>query len=147
MIGAADDEGSALVEFTFLAVLLMVPLVYVMLAAFQVQSAAFGVTEAARSAGRAFVLSDDAATARGRAAAAATLALRDQGVEGAAPPAVRCSAGCAMSPGERVTVTVTHVVQLPLLGAVFAGDRAGVRVSGSHTSVVDRFASRDAPTP
>ena len=49
-----DDDGNALVEFTVLSLLLLVPLVYVLLGVFQVQRAAFGVTEAARQAGRAF---------------------------------------------------------------------------------------------
>jgi hypothetical protein len=44
------DAGNALIEFTYLAVLLMIPLVYVLLSAFQVQRAAFGVTEAPRPA-------------------------------------------------------------------------------------------------
>lgn len=136
------DDGSALVEFTFLAVLLMVPLIYLMLAAFEVQRAAFGVTEAARSAGRAYVVSDDVAAAGARAAAAASLALQDQGIELSPDPVLQCSAGCTLAPGEQVTVTVTHLVQLPLLGAVLPADRGGIRVSGSHTSVVDRFAIR-----
>ena len=55
------DAGNALVEFTYLAVLLMVPLVYVLLAGFQVQRAAFGVTEAARQAGRAYARADSGA--------------------------------------------------------------------------------------
>ena len=36
-----DDQGNALVEFVYLAVLLMIPLVYVLLSVFQVQRAAF----------------------------------------------------------------------------------------------------------
>ena len=38
------DDGSALVEFTWLAILLMIPLVYVVLAAVSVQRAAFATT-------------------------------------------------------------------------------------------------------
>ena len=56
----------------------MVPLVYVLLAVFQVQRAAFGVTEAARQAGRAFVTAGS--DRRGARARAAQLALADQGV-------------------------------------------------------------------
>ncbi len=40
------EQGSALVEFQVLAVLLLVPLVYVMLAALDVQRTVFGTTNA-----------------------------------------------------------------------------------------------------
>ena len=42
--GWRRDDGSALVEFTWLAILLMIPLVYVVLAAVSVQRAAFATT-------------------------------------------------------------------------------------------------------
>nr|MBA2464590.1 hypothetical protein [Nocardioidaceae bacterium] len=56
-----DESGSALVEVTWLAILLLVPLVYVVLGVFEVQRASFGSTSAARAAGRAFVLAPDPA--------------------------------------------------------------------------------------
>lgn len=131
-----SDRGSALIEFSYLAVLLMVPLVYVLLAVFEVQRASFGVTEAARQAGRAYATADDAASGRARAAAAARLAMRDQGLT--------CT-GCLASvrgvlePGARVTVTVQHVVQLPLLGPFLEADRGGIRVDATHVQHVDRY--------
>ncbi len=66
----AGDAGNAVVEFSTLAVLLMVPLVYVLLSVFEVQRASFGVTEAARQAGRAYVTADDPAQGRARASPA-----------------------------------------------------------------------------
>ena len=126
------DDGNALIEFSYLAVLLMVPLVYVLLAAFQVQRASFGVTEAARQAGRA----EDAASGRARADAAAALAMRDQGLTCGG-----CLSGLtdAIEPDGEVTATVEHFVRLPVLGAFFSGDRAGVRVDATHVARVDRF--------
>ena len=47
-----DDGGNAIIEFVYLAVLLMVPLVYVLLTVFRVQGAAYAVSSAAREAGR-----------------------------------------------------------------------------------------------
>ncbi|MFI5955247.1 hypothetical protein [Cryptosporangium sp. NPDC051539] len=47
------DDGSAIIEFVWGGVLLLVPLLYVVLAVFEVQRNAFAVTEAAREAGRA----------------------------------------------------------------------------------------------
>ncbi len=132
------DDGNAIVEFSYLAVLLMVPLVYVLLSVFEVQRASFGVTEAARQAGRAYATADDPAQGRARAAAAATLAMRDQGLD--------CN-GCltgltgSLEADARVTVTVEHFVRLPLLGRLLGGGRGGVPVDATHVEVVDRFRS------
>ena len=132
------DRGSALVEFTYLAVLLMVPLVYVLLAAFSVQRASFAVTEAARQAGRAYATADDPASGLARARAAAGLAMRDQGLG--------CDDCLALAgdlvPDARVTARVERFVRLPLLGALFDGERAGIRVDATHVEVVDRFRER-----
>ena len=132
------DAGNAVVEFSCLAVLLMVPLVYVLLSVFEVQRASFGVTEAARQAGRAYSTADDPAQGRARAAAAATLAMRDQGLE--------CR-GCltdlsgSLEADAQVTATVEHFVRLPLLGSVLGGERGGIPVDATHVEVVDRFRS------
>ncbi len=137
---AGRDEGNALVEFTYLAVLLMVPLVYVLLCAFQVQRAAFGVTEAARQAGRAFALAPSVDEGRARAAAASALALTDQGVTGAAAPTLACVGGPCLSPGSAVRVTVAHRVELPVISRLFPGGAGpGVPVTATHLAVVDRF--------
>jgi Flp pilus assembly protein TadG len=47
-----SERGSALVEVTWLPILLLVPLLYVVLAVFEVQRAAFAVNAATRAAGR-----------------------------------------------------------------------------------------------
>jgi Flp pilus assembly protein TadG len=135
-----DDEGSAMVEFTYLAVLLMIPLIYLMITVFQVQQAAFGTTEAARQAGRAFARSDSVGEAERRGQAAASLALADQGVPSGSTR-FTCFDGCLL-PGSHVEVTVTTFVKLPLLGRVF-GDRSrgAVKVEARHTEYVDRFKS------
>ena len=134
------DEGTALLEFTYLAILLMVPLVYVMTSAFQVQRAAFGVTEAARQAGRAYARADSPAAGQARAAAATALALADQGIGDAAPPAISCSGGPCLAPGSTVQVTVSYTVRLPVISAFFpSGAGPGIPVSARHTEVVDTF--------
>jgi Flp pilus assembly protein TadG len=132
------DDGNAMLEFVYLSVLLMVPLVYVLTTTFQVQRAAFGVTEAARQAGRAYATADSDAQGRARADAAARLAMRDQGVELDEPPAIVPSDGVA--PGSVVRVRVTHRVPLPLVGGLF-GDVVppNIPVRADHVAVVDRF--------
>ena len=136
------DAGNALVEFSYLAVLLMIPLVYVLLTVFQVQRAAFGVTEAARQAGRAYATATDEAQGRARARVAADLALQDQGLvlcpSCLAPPTGQ------LVPGGAVRVRVEHRVVLPLLGGLFRGAvPPSIPVRATHVEVVDRF--RDGP--
>jgi Flp pilus assembly protein TadG len=131
-----DQTGSALVEFTWLAIILMIPLLYIVLAVFEVQRAAFGVSTAARSAGRAFTNAPSEAAAVGRAQAAAALALSDQHL--AADDRVldvACTpepANC-LAPGAVVTVTVRQDVPLPLLPAILGGNRPSVRVEAQHS--------------
>ena len=77
-----DDGGSAIVEFVFLAVLLMVPLVYVLLTVFQVQGASYAVSSAAREAGRIYATrSDESIGARIGPVAAAAIVMADSGLE------------------------------------------------------------------
>ena len=130
------DDGSALVEFSYLAIVLMVPLVYLLLMVFQVQRASFGVTEAARQAGRAYATAQDDASGRARAQVAAQLAMGDQGLS--------CD-GCLASlvgdlePDGQVVATVEAFVRLPGLGSLLPAGRGGVRVDATHVAQVDRF--------
>ena len=133
---ARGDQGSALIEFTWVAILLMVPLLYVVLTVFEVQRAAFGVSSAARSAGRAFTEAPTEAVAVDHAVAAARLALEDQHLDVERRSlAVRCSpdpADC-LTPGSVVTATVAYPVPLPLLPNVLGGQRPSIRVEAQHT--------------
>lgn len=133
---SAGERGSALVEFTWLAILLMVPLLYIVLTVFEVQRAAFGASTAARAAGRAFTQAPSEAAARDHAGAAAALALRDQDLEaGEGAVAIACTpdpANC-LAPGSVVTVSVDYDVPLPLLPSALGGQRPSVRVEAEHT--------------
>ena len=131
------DDGNALVEFTYLAVLLMIPLVYVLTTVFLVQRAAFAVTEAARQAGRAYVQAETPEQGYAVASAAVQLAMGDQGLEPAGPPMVDAADGLA--PGATVRVTVTHEVTLPLIGGLFGEVQPHIPVRATHVQVVDRF--------
>lgn len=130
------DHGTALVEFTWLAILLMVPLLYIVLTVFDVQRAAFGVSTAARSAARAFTQAPSEAAAGGHGHAAATLALDDQGLEGGTRSVeIVCSptpSNC-LAPGSAVTVVVSYAVPLPLLPSALGGQRPTVKVEAQHT--------------
>ena len=56
----ATTPGNAIIEFVFVAVMVMVPLVYLVVAVAVVQRNQLAVTQAARDAGRAFATSDTA---------------------------------------------------------------------------------------
>ncbi|MDP9434178.1 MAG: hypothetical protein M3P93_02870 [Actinomycetota bacterium] len=132
---AVDPEGgTAVVEFVYLAVLLMVPITYLMIGLFDVQRASFAVTEAARQAGRTYVTSGCDAS---RAQHAADLALADQGVASVPVQGLACP-----DPGAAVTVQVRALVRLRGLGALLPADRGGLSVSGRFVAVRDRFAEQ-----
>ncbi len=130
-----SESGTVLVEVTWLAILLLVPLVYVVLSVFAVQRAAFAATAAARAAGRAYVMAPSVAEAGARARAAGEVALADQGVEGAhTSMTVTCHPATAcLTPGSTVQVAVRAQVPLPLLPPVFGDQPPSIRVDAEHT--------------
>ncbi|MGN6780685.1 MAG: hypothetical protein ACTHJH_04220 [Marmoricola sp.] len=138
----ADEAGTAILEFVWLALLLMVPLVYVVVAVLDTQRAAFAASTAARSAGRAFVTAPDQATARLRAQAAVRLAFADQGIaDQPADLAISCRpepAAC-LSPGSVVTVEVTSAARLPLMPDALGRTAPAIRVSARHSAPYGTF--------
>ena len=141
-----DHDGNAIVEFVVLVALLMIPLVYLMVAVFRVQASAYGVTEAAREAGRAFISAESSTTGFARACIAAEAALQSQLADTdftcTRDLRISCiSAGCAASlqPGETVRVEVALTVALPFLPAQVFGRSAGISVHSVHDEVVDDF--------
>jgi hypothetical protein len=130
-----DERGSALVELTWLGLLLIIPLVYVVITLVAVQRSAYGATEAARAAGRAFVLASDVGTAQTRAYEAARIALQDQGVVlGPADLTLLChpSPQSCLQPGSTVEVRLDLQVPLPLAPSLGSRPAACVSVHSSH---------------
>ena len=119
------ERGSALVEFVFIALVVFVPLVYIVAGFSAVQRGVFGSTAAAREAGRAIGTAPDVATGLARAERAAQLAVEDQSVDATdvrvnyVGPDVDCEAGGGYSPtltpGEEFSVCVTVTVRIPFL--------------------------------
>lgn len=142
------DEGSASVEFVFLGVLLLVPLVYVIIAIAAVQGAAYGVSGASREAGRAFVQAPAGQNPEAWAYAAARIALADHGIELTPDELViTCSAQPCQTPGAWVTVEIDIEVPLPLVPEVFGSAPASISVHGRHVEMVDRFVVGGADAP
>lgn len=132
-----DDQGSAVVEFTVLAVCLMVPLVYVVLAIMRVQSAAMAVTTAAREAARAYSLASSESVGSARARTAMRISLEDQGVSPArATVSTECESRPCLTPGATIAVEVSTRVTLPMLPDSWP---VSIPVSATHVATVDRF--------
>ena len=137
-----DDCGTAIVEFVWLAILLLVPLLYIVLAVFETQRTSYAASAAARSASRAFVTSPDQGTAYARAEAAARLAFGDQGIE--APDftlTVRCTPDPrqCLSPGSVVSAEVHSAADLPLMPAVLGDNTPRIAVAAVHSSPYGTF--------
>lgn len=127
------ESGSVVIEVVWLAVLLLVPLVYVVLTVFEVQRGAFAATAAARAAGRAYALAPTPTDGELRARAASRITLADQGVEsGRGTLTIGCRPAC-LTPGSVVQVRVRHQVVLPLMPALLGGHAPSVRVEAQHT--------------
>ena len=122
-----DERGSALVEFVFVALVVFVPLVYIVAGFSAVQRGVFASTAAAREAGRAIGTAPDVATGLERAEAAARIAVADQSVDTADVRVAYAAAGVScdgaggytptLAPGEEFSVCVTVTVRVPLLPA------------------------------
>ena len=119
------ERGSALVEFVFIALVVFVPLFYIVAGFSAVQRGVFASMAAAREAGRAIGTAPDPATGQDRALRAAELTVEDQSVDvtdlrlAYAPAGAGCEAAGGyvptLAPGEEFSVCVTVTVRIPLL--------------------------------
>ena len=144
------ERGSAVVEFVLLGLVLLVPLLYLALALSAVQRTAFGVTQAAREAGRAYV-TGTAATAPARAEAAARLALADQGVpvDGVRVRYGPADAGCRaagpapwpLDAGAAFAVCVSAPLRVPAVPGFLLGGQG--TVTGRHVVRADPYRDHD----
>lgn len=132
----ADEAGSAVVEFVFLGLLLLVPVVYLVLSVGQVQAASFAAVGAADAAAKTYASAPDVATGEERAAAAAELALDDFGLgSDVMRLEISCPEKCLQA---GTTVTARVFVNVPLPGLGWA-DASAVQVDSESTQIVERF--------
>lgn len=132
----AREDGTSLIEFTWVALILLVPMVFVVTAVFEVQAAAYGVTAATRAGTRAYTLAPNDATGRDRAREAAEQAMTDQGwslndsrvnYQG-----IGCFGGC-LEPGSSAELTISANVPLPFLPDwMTGGANLAIPVSSTH---------------
>lgn len=141
----AADEGSAVVEFVTLAVVLLIPLIYLVLLLARIQAGSYAVTQAARESGRAFVTAQSEEEAPARAESAAVIAFEDQGFGGEGELTVACTDTPCLTPEGEIRSEATVTVPLPFV-PTFARDvlPLEVPVSATQTSVVPRYDERTA---
>lgn len=134
------DAGNAMVEFCFLAVLVMVPIMYVLLAVFAVQNASYAVSSASREAARAYVTSASLDDADDRARVAAAIAAGDHGLRlPSEAVTIACDDDC-LAPGSVIRTTVRYRVGLPFVPS-FLGGSTSIRVRATHVELVDPYRS------
>lgn len=140
------DAGRALIEVVILAVLLLIPTVYLLSSFLRVQSATFAVAQAARDAGRLMDSAPSLAAGLDRAHAAARVALTDQRVpaDDVTVRFVEAGAGCAtpeiapsLTPGSVFDICVSTVITLPGVPSIVTGNRN--TVTGVFTLHVGEF--------
>ena len=139
--GDDGQRGSAVVEFTFLGLLLMVPVVYFIITVGQIQGGSFAVVGAADQAAKVFVTQPDASSGRAAAEQATMVALADYGHPAAnASVEIRCdSGGDCTAAGSAITVTVRLTVPLPFVPFGEALRLNASQLNASATQIVGRF--------
>jgi hypothetical protein len=138
----SGERGSALVELSWLGILLILPMLWIVMSVFEVQRGAFGVSAAARAAARAYALAPDDSTGLVRAREAARVALADQGLHDVTPQVdVSCSPyprNCHQGTSV-ITVSVHSRVVLPLMPTALGGNRPSFALDASQTVPIGQF--------
>ena len=140
------DEGSAVLEFLGLTVVLLVPLVYLVVTLGRLEAATFATEGAAREAARTYVAADGSDEGAVRAVAAVGIALRDQGFhdDPASALTLTCSAVPCLTPGSDVSARIEVHVPLPFVPS-FVRDviPLEVPVSVERVAPVDTYRTTD----
>jgi len=135
------DEGRAIIEVVFLAVLLLIPVIYVLIALLRLQGATLAVGQAARDVGRMIETSSAAGASTQLMHDVAGQDLRDQGISTTNMALRTTPAGgdCARSnsfepsyqPGATYQLCVVAVVSLPGVPTILSGSKN--TVTGVYT--------------
>ena len=130
-----SQRGNASVEFIGIAVVMMVPLAYAVIALAQLQGAVYGINGAAQMAARAYMHSSSDLTGRYAAARSAAIAGRNHGLLiDAADVRITCGADDCLVPGQPARVRVDAVVRITV--APFART---VALHAEQAFTIDRF--------
>jgi len=136
------DEGSAIIEFLGVSLVLLVPLVYLVLVLAKIEAATFAVEGAAREAARVYVRADSADEGSRAAVASVGIALQDQGFTNDPAEALTlvCSDDPCLTPGGDVEADVQIRVPLPFVpGFVRDVVPLEVPVGAARSAPVDEY--------
>ncbi|MBG6184507.1 hypothetical protein IWX65_002483 [Arthrobacter sp. CAN_A214] len=136
---AARETGSAVVEFTFLGLLLLVPVVYLVLTVGQLQGGSFAVVGAADQAAKVYADAGTAEQADVRARQAVMLAVSDFGFSGEQVLIDITCEGVCLSPASSVTVVVELQVPLPLIPTMPGINTSVASLTSTATQIVERY--------
>ena len=129
------DAGNATVEFVGIAIAMMVPLAYAIVAMAQLQSAVFAVEGAAQMATRAYVQASSDLMGRYAAARSAAIAGRNHGlIITMDNVTIACDVANCLTPGTPVRITVRTTARVGL-----AGFTRSLPLRASRNVVVDPF--------
>jgi hypothetical protein len=139
------DAGNAIIEFIFVAVMILIPSVYFVTAVASVGRSRQAVAQAAREAGRAFATADSTGDGVTRARVAVHLAMSDVGLsDDAELRFVPVDSSCqstqiapVLRPGAVFAVCVVRHAILPGVPTLLAG--RGITTIGRYIVHVDDF--------
>lgn len=139
------DDGRAIIEVVFAAVLLLIPTVYILIGLIRVQAATLAVTQAARDVGR-LIETSPGLPSLTQATKVASVALGDQHVESenmrivTTTPGGDCAtadtAALSRAPGAHYDLCVIAIITLPGVPTI---------LSGSHNTVTGVYTIRISP--
>ena len=131
------ERGSAIVEFIFTSTLILIPMIYLVLAAGQLQGASYAAVGAADHAAKVYAASEQPGEAEAQARDVVARTMQDFGIAASrSTTSISCDPAC-LEPGSTVSVLVVVQVPLPLLPDEFGV--SAFSVDSSATQRVDRF--------
>lgn len=125
------EEGSAVVEFLALTLLLILPVVWLITAAAQIQAASYAATGAADQAAKVYA----AEGSPGQAEAAAAMTLADFRLAPERADVTRTCSGPCEDPGTVVSYTVQVAVPIPAAPQLFGMQPRLMTVSSTASHV------------
>lgn len=131
----AGECGSAIVEFIFAATVLLIPMIYLILAAAALEAGSYAVVSAADQAAKVYAVAEDKSQAEADAENVVSRAMRNYGFESAKTEIV-CSERC-LTPGSVVKIRVSLTVPLPMASSFTQASL--ITVDALSAQRVDRF--------
>lgn len=132
------DDGSAVVEFILVGVVLLVPILIFVGVLAQAQAAAFAAVAAAQQGAQVLATQPAGEVATAQVQTAAMLPATDQGFDdGEVVVSVTCSDGSCQEAGATATVTAVATIELPRIP--FVGTMSIAQMEHSSTVVIGRY--------